>query len=155
MAIVRWYSQPQYSPLRRQLESMYETNNRTDSVQTTETSSHWQPAAAWQETEENYVLSIQLPGLTAENVEVEATRNTISIRGEYSRSNQDKIVYSEFNYGRFNRSFKLSLPIENEQIQAKFNNGILILTLPKLESAINRVVKVDLTQNSNREAATA
>ena len=57
---------------------------------------------------------------------------------------------SEFRYGRFQRIIPLPTRIQNDKVQAEFQNGVLCLTLPKAEEEKNKVVTVNLDGQSNQ-----
>ncbi|PMB08086.1 heat-shock protein Hsp20, partial [Fischerella thermalis CCMEE 5282] len=72
------------------------------------------------------------------------------------KQQQDKsFIWSEFRYGQFQRIIPLPVSIKNEQVKAEFKNGVLTLTLPKVEAVKRKVVKLDLgVQEAAREAMT-
>lgn len=59
---------------------------------------------------------------------------------------------SEFRYGRFQRVIPLPTRIQNDKVQAEFQNGVLCLTLPKAEEERNKVVTVSLQGQTNQQA---
>lgn len=70
-------------------------------------------------------------------------RDRVSIAGEYRQEQKDK-TRSEFYYGKFERTIGLPVAVQNDKVKADFSDGVLTLTLPKVEEAVNRVVKVNL-----------
>jgi HSP20 family protein len=72
-----------------------------------------------------------------------AVGHRIMLSGEYRQEKKDK-THSEFYYGKFERTIGLPVPVQNSKVKADFTDGVLTLTLPKLEEAVNRVVKVNL-----------
>jgi len=73
----------------------------------------------------------------------------ISISGERRyESTEEKPGYvrSEFRYGKFHRVLSLPAHIQNDSVQAEYKDGILMLTLPKVAEARNKVVKINLAQ---------
>ncbi len=91
----------------------------------------WQPAIELQDRRDALTLRVQLPGLSADDLEVEASRDAIRIRGD--RPARDGVTYSEFRTGRFERALALPAAIRPEDIEAEFQAGVLVLTLPKWE----------------------
>jgi HSP20 family protein len=105
------------------------------------------PAAEIKETDDAIHLRLEVPGLEAKDVNVEATPESVSISGERryeTKTEENGVTRSEFRYGRFQRVIPLPSLIQNDKVQAEYKNGILSLTLPKAESEKHRAVKVNL-----------
>ena len=147
MAIVRWNPYSEIDVFRNQLDRLF------NEMAAANTSTIWKPAIELHNAEDHFVLKVQLPGLEAKDIEIEATRDGVMLKGEHQHKNQDNNRrYSEFYYGTFQRTVKLPIAIQNERVQADFQNGILTLTLSKVEEAVNRVVKVNLENRSDSQA---
>jgi HSP20 family protein len=105
------------------------------------------PAAELEETDDAIRLKLELPGLDAKDINIEATPESILISGERkteSRNEENGVTRSEFRYGKFQRIIPLPSQIQNSKVQAEYKNGILHLTLPKAESEKQKAVKVNL-----------
>ncbi|MDX1477466.1 MAG: Hsp20/alpha crystallin family protein [Saprospiraceae bacterium] len=86
------------------------------------------------ETDNGYGLEVAAPGLAKEDfdISVEKDRLTISARKEAKEEvNEDKFTRREFNYASFQRSFYLPETIDKDAIEARYENGVLRLSLPK------------------------
>lgn len=106
------------------------------------------PAAELQETDDAIRLKLELPGLEAKDINIEATPESISISGERkteTRNEENGLTRSEFRYGKFQRIIPLPSQIQNSKVQAEYKDGILHLTLPKAESEKQKAVKVNLS----------
>lgn len=88
------------------------------------------PALDMAERESHYILSVDLPGVNKEDVNVEVRDNILRISGE-RKSEIDKADYSERTYGSFERAVKLPREVKTEDIEARFENGVLQLAIPK------------------------
>lgn len=109
----------------------------------------WMPALELADAGDNFVLKVQLPGIDPKDIDVQVTREAISISGERRYENTDEksgYVRSEFRYGKFHRVLPLPAHIQNDSVQAEYKDGILTLTLPKVTEARNKVVKIHLAQ---------
>jgi len=108
----------------------------------------WMPAVELADAGDNFVLKAQLPGIDPKDVDVQVTREAISISGERRYENTEKSGYvrSEFRYGKFHRVLPLPAHIQNDSVQAEYKDGILMLTLPKVTEARNKVVKINLAE---------
>jgi HSP20 family protein len=131
--------------LRQQLDKVFDQRAATrDNSETA-----WMPALELADAGDNFVLKAQLPGIDAKDIEVQVTREAISISGERRYENTDEksgYVRSEFRYGKFHRVLPLPAHIQNDSVQAEYKDGILTLTLPKVTEARNKVVKINLAE---------
>jgi HSP20 family protein len=147
MALIRWQPFQEMETLHRQMEQMLDDmTGLTRNHQMT-----WKPAIELQDTDDNVILRAEIPGIEGKDLDVRVTRDAVAITGEhrYEKKAQDKGFFrSEFRYGKFGRVIPLPVAVKNDQVQADFTNGILTLTLPKVESAKNRVVKLNLAESA-------
>ena len=92
------------------------------------------PAVDIEETEKEFILSADMPGLKKKEVTIDIHDGIITIKGE--RMNEDKSSFNgyrmhERQFGSFNRSFRLPDNVNEDKIAAKFDNCELLITLPK------------------------
>ena len=101
-----------------------------------------------QEQDENYVLSALVPGLKAEDLNIQVLEDVIRIEGEYTRSSpvdnsdENKYLVRELPSGAFTRTLRLPAAIDAEQVDAQIADGVLTLTLPKAESARPKKISI-------------
>lgn len=89
------------------------------------------------------VIIAAVPGLSAEEVEVILEDETLTIRGELPSPLENvEYIFQERLYGRFSRALTLNVPIDVDNIEATFDNGLLILTLPKSVPTEPKTIKV-------------
>ena len=105
------------------------------------------PPADVIETEKDIQVIAELPGLTAEDVSVDIENNVLTISGEKQvdrKEGDDRGVWhlSERRYGQFSRSFVLPRDVDQENIHASFDNGVLKVSVPKSERARRRKIEV-------------
>lgn len=96
--------------------------------------------------ENEILVRADLPGVEKENLEVSMTDNTVTIKGETSKEvKEEKGDYyrRETMHGSFSRTVALPSDIDNTQAKASFKNGVLELTVPKVEKAKRRTVTVE------------
>jgi HSP20 family protein len=96
------------------------------------------PAANIKETKDDYVVSLAVPGMKKDdfNIDVEGNMITISCEKEEKKEEKDaKYTRKEYNYSSFSRSFTLPDEISKEKIDARYEDGLLKLFLPKKEEA--------------------
>lgn len=95
---------------------------------------------------EAFVVRAEIPGVNKDELEIHATQEALSIRGERKReATQENASFHrrERDYGRFDRSVSLPLPIDPDKIAASYRQGVLEVKLPKAEEMKPRKVTVD------------
>ena len=105
----------------------------------------WTPAVDVFETKDAVVLKVDLPGLTADEVDVEVDENVVTISGERVLKDtvEDGNYYRlERSYGSFSRSLTLPQGIKADEVVASFTDGVLAVTVPKAEEAKPRKVAI-------------
>ena len=95
------------------------------------------------ENDDSYVFSMEMPGLTKKDVEVTLENDVLTVKGERTEETEAKnLLRREIRSAKFERSFKVGEGIEQDQIKAKMENGVLTLTLPKKPEKVGRKVDV-------------
>jgi HSP20 family protein len=116
--------------------------------ETTFASGVWAPPVNIAETEDNYTITAELPGLNKDDIKVTYQNGILTIQGERKEEKEDKNKdwhRVERVYGTFERSFRLPMPVRAEQIQAEFKDGVLTLTVPKAEEAKPKQIEVKVS----------
>ncbi|MBD2577274.1 Hsp20/alpha crystallin family protein [Oscillatoria sp. FACHB-1406] len=106
------------------------------------------PAVELENRGNELILRAAIPGMDAKDLDIHVARQAVAISGEYRnerRIESDRVLHSEFRYGKLERVIRLPFAIDNTQVSADFSNGVLTLTLPKASAIANRAVKVELT----------
>ena len=96
------------------------------------------------EEDEAYILYALVPGLKAEDLNIQVLENIVSIEGEF-KDEEASFLMSELPRGAFRRSLRLPSEIDSGKVEARIADGVLTLTLPKAESA--RPKKIQVTVN--------
>ena len=112
-------------------------------------STAWTPAVDVRETEDHLVMQAELPGFDSKNIVVSVENNVLTISGEKSQSWEDGSDDAQFHvferrYGRFERSFRLPKTVDPEHIDARYKDGVLAVSLPKVEAAKPRKIEVKI-----------
>ena len=148
MAIIRW--NPPAPPL-RDLVTMHEEMNRLFEGAFGRPSARaafdFVPVVDIEETPEQFVLSVDLPGVAQKDVKVHVMGDTLSIRGERKQAVNEKDgswLRCERTYGTFERSFTLGAPVRADQVKATYKDGVLEVRVPKAEEARLREIEVKI-----------
>lgn len=112
--------------------------------ESTSSGTNFLPVADIFETPEALRVVLEMPGIDKNNVEVSVENNLLTIIGRIDFANYEGLqpLYTEYNIGHYNRSFRLSNEIEQESIKAELKDGVITLVLPKAERAKPRRIEV-------------
>ena len=117
-----------FTPSRRQ-------NNGTERV-------YRLPLDAYVTADEIIVLA-NMPGIKPEEVEITIEGDTLTIRGERPRPLENvDYVMQERQFGKFQRTLNINIPVDADKAEAKYEHGLLILTIPKAEAVKPRTIAV-------------
>lgn len=110
----------------------------------------WHPAVQVTETADELKLTAELPGMKAEDVEIELEDDVLTLHGVKKEEKEEEktegeVTYrvAERSYGEFSRSFTLPSTVDAEEIEAKFTDGILTVRMPKTSEARGRKIEVE------------
>ena len=89
--------------------------------------------------DEAYIITALLPGVTAEDLNVQVQNDVLSIQGEmkHGRTEDERYLLQERPSGKFFRSFELPDAVDANKVEASLTNGVLTLRLPKAEEALS------------------
>jgi len=132
MTLIKW--QPKPMNVFDDMDTMIHSFFNTDWNFPVRDTRNWSPAVDVKETDNSFVLTTDIPGLTKKDIKVNVANGKLSISGErtYETDQEnDNYHYRERRFGTFDRSFKLPDTVDEEKISASFKNGILNVALPK------------------------
>ena len=132
MTLIKW--QPKPMNVFDDMDTMIHSFFNTDWNFPVRDTGNWSPAVDVKETDNSFVLTTDIPGLTKKDIKINVANGKLSISGErtYETDQEnDNYHYRERRFGTFDRSFNLPDTVDEEKISASFKNGILIVALPK------------------------
>jgi HSP20 family protein len=98
-----------------------------------------------EETDKNYRVTAELPGMEEHEVEVLLQDGMLTIRGEKKLENQsENRTFSERFYGRFERQLSFDRDVDQDDVSATFKNGVLTVTIPRTAQAIERRKRIPI-----------
>jgi HSP20 family protein len=112
-----------------------------------ETARAWTPRIAVSETESEIRVDAELPGLSEKDFEVELEGELLTLRGEKRAEREAKSAefrHVERAYGRLERTIELPCPVEVDKVSASYRQGVLRVTLPKVEAARRGVRQIEV-----------
>jgi HSP20 family protein len=152
MSIVRWSPAHDLATLpsdvlsiQREINRMFNSFFRPANEDESLATAAWNPAVDIAERDHEYVVRIELPGVTREDVKITMEDNTLVVRGEKKQEKESKGANYhrvERSFGSFQRSFMLPSGVSPDAIGATFKDGVLNITLPKSEEAKRKEIEV-------------
>ena len=102
------------------------------------------PTADIYETKDALTVILEMPGVEKNNITVRVEDGLLYVEGRLDLTKYQGLqpLYIEYNIGHYSRSFQLSSKIDQTKIAAALNDGVLSLTLPKVEEAKPRVITI-------------
>ena len=98
-------------------------------------------------TAEEIVILANMPGVKPEDVEITIEGDTLTIRGERTRPLENvDYVMQERPFGKFQRTLNINIPVDANRAEARYENGLLTLVIPKAEAAKPKVIQVGTKQ---------
>lgn len=108
---------------------------------------NYTPKVMISEDRNDFNINIELPGMTKEDVKLSVENNVLSVTGvkkQEQKTEETNIIVNEIYFGEFSRNFNLSNDIKVDAIDAEFKDGILKITLPKVEEAKPVVKEINI-----------
>lgn len=149
MAIVRWLDPfRDLSSIQERMNQIFEdalarSRGREEGLRT----GMWTPAVDIYENSDFVVVKAELPGVEKDRISVEVKDGILSLRGErkFEKEVKEESYHRiERSYGSFQRSFSLPVSVDQDQVTARFEDGILEVKLPKKEKAKPKQIQVDV-----------
>jgi HSP20 family protein len=135
LSMTRWTPWTELAGMHRDLDSLFNRvfgeSPRPQSVD----AFTFTPAADLRRDGDVWKLSIALPGISPDNVEIDVIGQTLRVRGERIADDAAQPIVSEIHYGRFERDFTLPEAIDAKHVQAAYRHGMLEFVLPLAEDA--------------------
>ncbi len=134
----RWMSSP-FREMSRYQESIDRLMNEIMNLRREEGSlgGDFTPSCEVNEDEKNYIMKFDLPGIKKDQVKVEVDNDRLTVRAERKEEREEKTkkkYLSEISYGSYVRTFTLPQTIDEKKVEAKFEDGVLIINVPKSET---------------------
>ena len=98
------------------------------------------------QTDNDVVINASIPGVKPDDINISITGDNLTIRGEIQEDEEFKDAnyhIKEFRYGNFSRSIPLPSKVDTDKAKAEFENGVLTLTLPKVEEVKPKTITVN------------
>jgi HSP20 family protein len=155
MALVRWEPVRELNSLQNEMNRLFSAFFDTPGVGAGNSSpgqmTRWLPATDLIETDDQFVLRADLPGLSEEDVKVELEDNVLTISGERKAEHEasnEGFYRLERAYGAFQRSLTLPEGVDGDKVTANFDRGVLEVRIPKPAQRQPRRVSIGVGANA-------
>jgi HSP20 family protein len=146
MALVRWNPIREATSLREAMDRLFEESlirQSTGDWDETGDRQAWRLPMDVYSTPQEIVIQAAAPGIKPEEVEITIEGDTLTIRGELPRRLENvTYLFQELATGKFVRVLSLNVPVDADKAEARFENGLLTLVIPKAEEARPRQITV-------------
>jgi HSP20 family protein len=107
----------------------------------------WAPVADMYETKDELLIKLDLPGMNEKDIQVSITGDLLSVKGqrfETQENKQESYYRAERWTGRFERIFQVPVPVQADKVGATYREGVLTVTLPKVEAVKPKDIRIDV-----------
>jgi len=116
-------------------------------IEKSSTNKTYIPKVRISEDKDNFNIRLELPGMTKEDVKISVENNELTVSGnkkEEMRTEETNLIINEIYSGEFSRKFNVSNDIKIDAIEAEYTDGVLNITLPKIEEAKPVVKEINI-----------
>jgi len=145
MAIIRWDPFRDIVTLREKMNRLFEDAVTARGEEKEMISSTWTPSVDIYETENEIVLTAEVPGIDEKDIDIKIENNTLSLQGErkFEKETKEENYHRiERSYGSFFRSFTIPHNVDQDKIEAEHESGVLRILMPKKPETKPKKIKV-------------
>ncbi|MBN1574306.1 MAG: Hsp20/alpha crystallin family protein [Deltaproteobacteria bacterium] len=146
MALIRWDPFRDLLSLQDRMNRLFEESMTRNKVfEEALTTGVWSPVVDIYETDTSVILKAELPGMTKDDIIIEINENNLILKGErkFQKDIKEENYHRiERSYGTFSRSFTLPDTVDKDKVSASFKEGILEITIPKIEGAKPKQIEI-------------
>jgi HSP20 family protein len=146
MALIRWDPFRDLLSLQDRMNRLFEESMTSNKVfEEALTTGVWSPVVDIYETDTSVILKAELPGMTKDDIAIEINENNLVLKGErkFQKDIKEESYHRiERSYGAFSRSFTLPDTVDRDKVSASFKEGILEITIPKIEGAKPKQIEI-------------
>lgn len=144
MELVPWTTGREMSTFRRDMEDLMSRFFRSPFLPSG-TEGEWVPSINVHESDGEIQVDAELPGMSAEDIDLNVSGDLLTLRGEKKEEHEEKegtYTYREMRSGSFQRSIRLPSEVHGDKADAQFKNGVLTVHLPKAEEAKSKKIEI-------------
>jgi HSP20 family protein len=147
MALIRWEPVRELGTLQTEMNRLFNTFFDAPAPGNGPSLRRWVPAMDLIETDTDFVLKADLPGMSESDVNIELEDNVLTVSGERKAEHEERqagYYRVERSFGAFRRALTLPDGVDPESVKATFHNGVLEVTVPKPAAQVPRKVQISV-----------
>ena len=144
MALVRWSPVRNAFTINSELDRLFD-NFLSERTGSSDVLSDGLPAVDVEETEHEFVVSAEIPGMQKKDIKISFEKNYLTLSGEKKAEKETKngnFYHRERTYGKFNRSIPIPVGVMLDKIEAVYEQGVLTIKIPKTEEAKPKQIEI-------------
>lgn len=129
--------------MRKEMDRIWDRFSHDSSGSTSE--QDWNPSLDLTETESSLVAQVEIPGIDPDEIDISVTTDLLTITGEKKKEAEETggtCHFAERIYGKFSRSIRLPTTVNPDQVEARYKDGVLRITLGKTAFAKSKRIEV-------------
>ena len=142
----------EFASLQRRMDRLFDDFTRYEPRAENSSAVDFVPACDLDETDRHYLIALDIPGMSKDQLQVEITGNTLTISGEKKEEKKEgkgaQRSYERF-HGRFERSFTLPDLAASDKVEARYDDGVLRISVPKSEEAKAKTRKIQIGEGKS------
>jgi len=150
MAIIRWDPFREIATLQERMARLFEeASGQTRRPEEEFATGSWIPSVDVRETKDSLELQVEVPGIDPKDVTVSVENGVLTLRGarQFEKASEGETYHRiERAYGMFERSFTLPTNVNPEKIDARYRQGVLLLTVPKREETKPKAITIKVEE---------
>jgi HSP20 family protein len=157
MALIRWEPVRELGTIQNEMNRLFNSFFDTPTPANGAALRRWVPAMDLIETETDFVLKADLPGMSESDVNIELEDNVLTVSGERKSDHEERkagFYRVERSFGSFRRSLTLPEGVDPESVKATFDHGVLEVTVPKPAQQMPRKVQIQVGGAASGEPQT-
>lgn len=144
--ITKWDPFREFAALRTEMERLFDSmlgrypRERVEGL--------WAPLVDVEETKDNVVVRVELPGMKKDDIKVTLMNNVLTVSGERKHASEEKgrtYYRIERSYGKFQRTLELPSEVVADKAKATYKDGILEMVIPKTEKAKEKEIAIEVS----------
>jgi len=144
MSVVRWNPERSIFSLKSDMDRLFD-NFFTDRTSQLQSYSDITPIVDVEETDQEFLISVEIPGIKKDDIKITFENNYLTISGEKKIKKdvkKENFHHMERSYGKFSRTLAIPAGVKLDKIEAEYEQGVLNIKVPKAEEAKPKQIEV-------------
>lgn len=144
--LIRWNAVDELNKMENFMRNLFEASREGSGERSPLSRPAWVPPVDAWETENDFRLVFDIPGVKKEDINIEVEGDQLTIKGSRTVNGEVEYLRKERVFGDFYRSFTLQTPVESDKIKASYKAGVLEVVLPKKEEVKPKQIQIQIEE---------